>query len=224
MQGGDVVKSGWWWNTSRWAAYQAAYHTVRPEPESYKSSPLADDHEFGWDAQREYYELATHLTQVIDLTLPRETLWRNTRDSYHSLIHRGAETHRPMISGDWEAYKQLHIEANGGQPRPDVTYEMQRQWIMDGFGVLIATPKPAAAAYWIIYQDCAYYASGPSIERKVQHAVVWYSLEYFMATGIRLVELGKIDGETEKEKAVGFFKSGWGGKSVPYTIATRRMT
>jgi len=84
------------------------------------------------------------------------------------------------------------------------------------------TQANIASALWILYEGGAYYASGPSVEKNVQHAVIWKSLELLKAKGIRLVELGQIDGETEKEKNIGKFKGGWGGTVQPFTIARRR--
>ena len=118
------------------------------------------------------------------------------------------------------AYQHLHGEANGGQPRPDKTYDLQQQWIRQGNGMLVGCN--AAFAFWILYEGGAYYASGPSVEKNVQHAVIWKSLELLKAQGIRLVELGQIDGETEKERNIGKFKAGFGGTAQPFTIARRR--
>ena len=219
------MKSAWFWNTTMWGQYQDWYHLTRPEVESYKTSPLADDHEFGnagaWD---EFYDFSTHQTQVLDLTPPLADLWKGVRKSYHSEIHRVDERYTIMVSGRVDDYKALHARANGGQPRHDMTYELQKQWIAEGYGVLIATalPEPVAAAYWIVYEGCAYLMSGPSTEDDVQKSVLWYSIGYLKSRGVRLLELGQIDGETEKERNIGRFKTGFGGKSAPFTIARRR--
>lgn len=78
-----------------------------------------------------------------------------------------------------------------------------------------------AAALWIVYQNCAYYASGPSLEKNTMHAVIWKSLQLLKARGVTLVELGQIDGETEKEQNIGKFKQGFGGEAKPYTVVRR---
>ena len=116
--------------------------------------------------------------------------------------------------------------ANGGQPRPDATYQHQANWLRDGHGLLVMAGNPVtvAAAYWILHRKCAYYMSGPSLEHNVQQAVVWFSLLCLKARNIRLVELGQIDWGTAKERSIGMFKQGFGGKAVPFTIATRRVS
>jgi hypothetical protein len=65
--------------------------------------------------------------------------------------------------------------------------------------------------------------SGPSLTENVQHAVVWRSLEVLKARGVRLAELGQVDGPhmTEKEKSIALFKQGFGGEPRPYLIARR---
>jgi hypothetical protein len=224
------MRSAWFWGTKEWAKYQLAYYHGHVLDE-YKSSPLASDHEFEWtDENRRLYELSVHQTQVLDLTVPLEELWRGVRKSYHSIIHRANEQWEieEVGVGGTADYQRLHAQANGGQPRPDATYECQRQWIDSGDGLLVVAhdwddlQMSVAASYWILYEWCAYYMSGPSIEKNVQHAVIWRSLELLKDKGIRLVELGQIDGETEKERNIGIFKRGFGGTTMPFTVATRR--
>ena len=70
--------------------------------------------------------------------------------------------------------------------------------------------------------DGAYYMSGPSLRDNVQHAVIWKSLQLLKERDITLVELGQIDGETEKEKNIGKFKAGWGGEEKPFTIVRKK--
>ena len=232
------MRSAWFWGTKEWAEYQAAYHHGQA-PDEYKTSPLANDHDFGVQpgefvfGERDArgfaavnplcpWTITVHRTRVIDLTVPIEQMWQGVRKSYHSLIRRAQENYDicEYNAEAFVAYQHLHSEANGWQPRPDKTYDLQQQWIRQGNGMLVGCN--AAFAYWIVYDSCAYYASGPALEKNVQHAVIWKSLELLKAKGIRLVELGQIDGETEKEKSIGVFKAGFGGTVQPFTIARRR--
>lgn len=230
------MRSGWFWGTPMWEQYQVEYYRGMERPEEYKSSPLANDavlpgpnYDYDWtDKIQKPFTIETHKTQVIDLTQPLATLWQGVRKSYHSIVHRANENyvvvHRSAegIAG----FKALHIRANGKQPRPDMTYTLQGDWIRDGYGLLIAAldneaERWMAAAYWIVYQDKAYYCSGPSIERNVQHAVIWHSLELLKARGVTMVEMGQVDGATDKEKNIGRFKAGFGGTEQPYHVARR---
>ena len=221
------MKSGWFWGTPMWEEYRRHYWSWTTRPEEYKSSPLADDDDLIEGYRSASWTMEQHQTQVIDLA---NLTWRDVRKSYHSLIHRAAEDFaiEEMLPGAMLTYQSLHGAANGGAVRPDQTFEIQEQWLKDGYGLLIGahnykTVGFAAFAYWITYQNCAYYASGPSVQPNVQHAVLWHSLVLLKARGFRLAELGQIDGATEKEKNIGIFKQGFGGKAMPFTIVRRTL-
>jgi len=235
------MRSGWFWGTKEWAEYQQAYHhgQARAEyqqayhhgqaPDEYKSSPLADDHDFDWEHERTNYDLSVHQTVVLDLTKTREQLWQGVRKSYHSIIHRAEELSCIEESQSIMPFRILHHEVFGNA-RSEQTFIIQQQWMKQGNAMSVVasikadegTQANIAAALWILYEGCAYYASGPALKKNVQHAVIWKSLELLKAKGIRLVELGQIDGETEKEKSIGVFKAGFGGTVQPFTIARRR--
>lgn len=222
------MRSGWFWGSEMWATYQVAYYSDRPQVVEWKSSPLANDHDFS-DVP-DGYEIITRQTQAIDLSYPLATLWQDVRKSYHSIIHRAneryeivaAQTHPSILT-----YQSIHSRANGRQPRVDKTYQCQEEWIQQGNGLLVAAQDWdncslwSACVFWIIYRGCAYFASGPSIERGVQHAVIWKSLELLKARGIQFIDMGQIDGETEKEHNIGKFKAGFGGRAVPFQIVRR---
>ena len=239
------MRSAWWWGSKQWAEYQQAYYHGQA-PDEYKTSPLANDHDFGVQpgefvfGERDARGFATvnplcpwtitvHRTRVIDLTVPIEQLWQGVRKSYHSIIHRAEELFCIEESQSLMPFRILHHEVFGNV-RSEQTFIIQQQWMKQGNAMSVVasviadegTQANIAAALWILYEGCAYYASGPALEKNVQHAVIWKSLELLKAKGIRLVELGQIDGETEKEKNIGKFKGGWGGTVQPFTIARRR--
>lgn len=221
------MHSAWFWRTELWRQYQAAYHHGQI-PSEYKASPLDPNGEdFNWDVERKHYSMRINQTRVLDLTPPMETLWKGVRDSYRALINKGIRGYDVEISDDVEGYRALHAEANNGQPRPTRTYEMQGEWLTTRNGLLVMADqiqprKYVAAAYWIIYEHGAYYASGPSVEKNIQHAVIWKSLELLKAMGVTKVELGQVDGETAKERNIGTFKKGFGGTAVSFTTVTKR--
>ena len=216
------MKSGWFFGTQMWAEYLAEYSKARPEClNEFRSSPLTNDHDFV--DYMNTWTMEDHQTQVIDLVTHQ---WADIRRSYHSIIHRANDLYEIRATDDIEAFKYAHIEANGRQPRPDRTYEINGEWIESGNAMLVGAldEESTAGAYalWILYRGSAYYASGPSIHKNVQHAVVWKSLEILKSQGIRFVEMGQIDGVTEKERNVGKFKCGWGGEAKPFTIVMRK--
>lgn len=221
------MKSGWFWNTPMWAEYLQEYSKTRPEClHEWKSSPLASDHDFTEyvDEPASAWVKKEHLSQVIDL---RTHKWSDVRKSYRGLINKVLkelsvdEYKADFIGRDMGIFKSLHAEANGGQPRNDATYAHQKRWMNSGCGMLVmatAWPTVYAAAYWILWNRCAYYMSGPSLRDNIQHAVILESLRLLKDRGVTFVELGQIDGETEKEKNIGKFKKGFGGEAKPFTI------
>lgn len=221
------MRSGWFWHSSEWELYQREYFSGRERPDEYKSSPLAHDHEFD-DLS---FEIEPHVTRVLDL-MPYDAelhrLWPKVRKSYHSLIHRAEERYELKTIyadrlGGIEPFVRCHIEANG-RVRSDRTFAYQAEWISRGIGLCIGAfdgARAIAAAYWILLNDQAYFASGPSVERGVQHAVIWASLKSLKKRGIQLVELGQVDGESEKERNIGHFKSGFAGIDIPFYIARK---
>lgn len=221
------MRSAWFWQTPFWESYQQAYYAGRERPDEYKSSPLASDHIF--DDSR--YKIEPHITRVLDLEFydaELHRLWPKVRKSYHSLIHRAEERYelKPIYPDELvglEPFVRCHIEANG-RVRSDRTFACQAEWISLGIGLCIGAfdgPRVVAAAYWILLNGQAYFASGPSIERGVQHAVIWASLKSLKKRGVQLVELGQVDGESEKELNIGRFKSGFGGIDARFCIARR---
>ena len=222
------MKSGWFFGTPMWQAYLEEYAKTRPEClYEWKTSPLADDEDFS-DLDKLVcpipfdHVVSTHLSQVIDLRIHK---WSDVRKSYRGLINQANKRLLYFRQADAYHYMNIHMEAFG-QCRNEQTYSIQEQWIKDGYAFCLTSidgqsGEHAAAALWITYKECAYYASGPSLQDNVQHAMVWESLFHLKDLGITLVELGQIDGETEKEKNIGKFKAGFGGEAKPFTIVRR---
>lgn len=217
------MKSAWFWGSPMWAEYLAEYAEYRPEClHEWKTSPLANDHDFSARKMSATYEQTEHLSQVIDL---RTHKWSDVRKSYHSIIHRGQEQLEIEEDNGVLSFRVAHHFAFGAV-RSEKTFRIQSEWCKSGNALVVSARKKdvlAGSVLWIIYQKCAYYASSPSLERNVTHTIIWESFKRLRDRGITLVELGQIDGETEKEKNIGKFKSGFGGVAMPYTIVKRRQ-
>ena len=221
------MRSGWFWGSDEWQQYLFEYAKTRPEClYEWKTSPLADDEDFS-DLDKLVcpipfdHVVSTHLSQVIDL---RTHKWSDVRKSYHSIIHRGQEQLEIAEDRYINLFRRVH-QCAFGSVRSLCTFAIQDDWIQSGHAMAVSAinkkDEAVAAALWIIYRGCAYYASGPSAEKNTMHAVIWKSLQLLKARGIMLVELGQIDGETEKEKNIGKFKAGFGGEAKPFTIVRR---
>lgn len=219
-----AVRSGWFWNTPIWQEYLAEYAKTRPEClREWKSSPLANDHDFsdyvlnpeiGWVREQ-------HLSQVIDL---RTHKWSDIRKSYRGLINQADKKYAISEIHYISTFQELHRQAFG-IVRNDQTFYIQEKWLSSRHAMLVQCGRESwvGAVLWIVYNGCAYYASAPSIEKNIQHAVIWKSLQLLKERGVTLVELGQIDGKTEKEKNIGKFKAGWGGEAKPFTIVRRKV-
>ena len=151
------------------------------------------------------------------VSLGRVHRWNRLRKSYRSLIHQ-AQRDYVLVSGKsyWKDYEACHRSV-ATRPRPDATYRVQEQWMNDGFGqVYVAFSKesylstPKAVSLVIEYKNHAYYASGASKKRNLQHALQWMAMEDFAKRGGETYELGWINQHGEDD-SIGFFKKGFGG-------------
>lgn len=212
-----MMRSGWFWDTDQWKQYETAYYADRMRPVEYKESPL-DERPWWCLAKLPGYSYEAHGTQVLDLVTHE---WSDLRKSYHSLIHRAQETYSIYAADSIAVFQRVH-QAAFGIVRSQATYDIQGEWLRNGLARCVIAAlgdEPVAAALWIVYEGSAYYASGPSLVKKVMHAVIWESLQQLRGLGVRFVELGQVDGETEKERNIGKFKRGFGGMTVPFCIA-----
>lgn len=220
------MRSGWFWGTGEWEQYQADYYEGKSRPEEWKSSPLCCDHDFS--DMPEGLVSEWNVSRVIDLRLHS---WSDVRKSYRPIINLARNMCSVGLCNSSEImfYRRLHARANGGYERPAKTFLHQGVWLGCGHGLLVRakdfTGRPIAYAYWIIWGGNAYYMSGPSIEENVQHAVIWQSLCHMKDMGIKLVEMGQVDGPgmTEKERKIAVFKRGFGGEDVPYMVVKREV-
>src|SRR6187549_3587668 len=166
------MRSGWFFGTQMWADYLYEYAKTRPECLlEWKSSPLASDHDFSEyvDEQASQWERKGHLSQVIDL---RTHKWSDVRKSYRGLINKSVKSHLFFAQPNAYHYSQIHMLAFG-KCRNEKTYAIQEQWIKEGHAFCLTSLDQygdyAAAALWIVYKGCAYYASGPSLHADIQH-------------------------------------------------------
>lgn len=216
------MKSGWFFGTPMWQEYLAEYAKTRPEClKEWKSSPLACDHDFTEyvDEPASAWVREEHCSQVIDL---RTHKWSDVRKSYRGLINQAEKKCGISEIHYISTFQELHRQAFG-VARNDETFSIQGEWLRSGNAMLVQGGRESwiGAVLWIIYSGCAYFASSPSVENNIQHAIIWRSFRLLKEKGVTLIDMGQIDGMTEKEKSVGFFKSGWGGESRPFTIVRR---
>lgn len=214
------MRSGWFFGTPMWQEYLEEYAKTRPEClHEWKSSPLANDHDLedGYLYPGMIFE--NHQSQVIDL---RTHKWSDVRKSYRGLINQAEKKYGISEIHYISTFQELHRQAFG-VARNDETFSIQGEWLRSGNAMLVQGGRESwiGAVLWIIYRGCAYFASSPSVENNIQHAIIWRSFRLLKEKGVTLIDMGQIDSMTEKEKSIGFFKSGWGGESRPFTIVRR---
>lgn len=159
-------------------------------------------------------------SRVVCLSGTVEEMWRGVRKSYRSLIRK----HEDLVVTDgqlelFDEYAATHA-LRYGNPRPKETYDLQREWVKSGNGIVVgmaSTTKRGARcdgfAYWIVYKNRAYYASGVYEVPNVAHACIWQSLIHLKEIGVEFAELGwQGHARNEKEASIEFFKTGFGGE------------
>ena len=171
-------------------------------------------------------------TRIVDLRETEAALWRGVRRSYHALIHRAEHQHAIRVgAGDHLAvcYMRAH-QASATRPRSGRTYSLQMEWARAGQAAIALAFRhgddgdqraiPVAAAYAIVYKRRAYYASGPSTERDVQHAVQWALVKHLAAIGAEYYETGYLpDDPSDKDRGIQKFKEGFGGDAWYYELS-----
>ena len=170
--------------------------------------PHCDELAIGWSSR------------VLDLAPAPAVLHASLRKSYKALIN-AVPPHQIHVDDRGElmsAYQAVHRAVGG--TRPDETYQHQARWIDAGQAFLVGARHAgrwAAFAYVFFYKQAAYYGSGPSLAPNLQHAVVWRAIVEAKARGARVFELGwgPRAGNDDKDKAIAFFKQGFGGQDMP---------
>jgi hypothetical protein len=165
-------------------------------------------------------------TVVVDLTKPQETLWHDLRKSYRSTIKAAHWTCEVVIGGieRWDEYETCH-KAAAKRPRPQATYDHMREWVKSGHGrIAVALDQSQACVASILaltYKNRAYYASGPSVVRGMQHACQWGMIKDLQDHGVGWYEIGWT-GQPGANTNIEFFKRGFGGERRGIIVAMFR--
>ena len=85
---------------------------------------------------------------------------------------------------------------------------------VDGEGLCVAS----VVAF--VYRRRAYYASGPSIRRGVQHAVLWAMSKHLADEGVEAFEIGWT-GQPGGSENIEFFKRGFGSSRESVVVLSR---
>ena len=210
---------------------------------TFRMSPLAaKETDFNWLLKYGCLDSSLH-TQVIDLSLPMDALWRAVRKGHKYDTHRGQKHYRTLVfdrdnpdRGAFEQYRLLHHNAAGRITRPLKTFDLMYEWIQAGNGLLCGVEREgrfAGFSYIILYKDGAYYASASddpdfATEIPISHVIQWSVIQWLKEKGCRYYEIGQqqfgpqlYDVPSDKELSIAFFKRGFGGRTVPAYRGTR---
>lgn len=176
-------------------------------------------------------------TQLIDLTLDKNQLFKDITKGHKYDIHRGEELYNVIVYDKnnitkeiFEQYRLLHHKASGRITRPLITFEMMHSWILQGNAILCGCAyrqKYVSFALIIIYKDSAFYGSAsddPDIDipAPVGHLIQWKVIRWLKEKGFRIYEIGLqqfgsqlYDSPSDKDKNISLFKRGFGGFTAP---------
>jgi hypothetical protein len=164
-------------------------------------------------------------TVVQKLQGPQDERWQTLRKSYRATIRRAEKDWRIAVGGveKWDWYADCH-QAVATRPRSAATYEHQREMVRSGRGriavALDASGACIAAVLAFVHQGRAYYASGPSKARGVQHAVLWAMSNHLAVEGVGEFEIGWT-GQPGANANIEFFKRGFGDDLRPVVVLSR---
>jgi Acetyltransferase (GNAT) domain len=181
-------------------------------------------------------------TQIIDLSESEVVLLRNMRKGhrddvkrYQQLLQADVYDAANITPAIFDQYRQLHHRAAGRVTRPQITFEMMRDWIESGMAILALARRDGATvgcALISVYKDGAYYSSAcndPGCDNlPVGHVLQWAVMRWLKTHGIARYEIGiqphGIQPHslfTEKELNISMFKRGFGGTTVTFWVGEK---
>jgi hypothetical protein len=179
------------------------------------------------------YPSLTDTSQVIklqtwersDLRKSYQPLARQQCEDYHlAIIDQSAFAYTEIVTFACELFKEVqavHEAEAGRKTRPQRTWDLMEDWLAEGKAVMAVGLKEwevKAYAYVILYKKKAYYASA-ALQLNCGHGLQLKLMAYLKQQGYECYELGVITGSgCEKEKAIEFFKQGFGGELVPFPV------
>ena len=174
-------------------------------------------------------------TQIIDLRQDLKTIHSAMSKGHDYDIDRGLKIFDAKIYDNkaigyaFLKYHELHTKDAGRETRPQLTWDMQQEWMDNGRAILIGVVlnyEWIGFSYIITYKKKAYYFSACSdsyhSDLPIGHVLTWKAIEYLKERGFEFFEIGwqqytpqPYDLCSDKEVAISHFKKGFGGNTVP---------
>lgn len=193
------MPEGWFWSTPQWAEYLCAYGREH-EPHA---GPLGN--------------------YVIELT-GIESMWQRIKKETRADIRKGERIADEIVVVTERNYDQdghlfpvfqdLHLKDAGRVTRPQRTWDLMREWIADGYGMLLLARYDThymAGIYLITYGEGAYYAVAarhPDLGKApLTHALIWRAMQELQGMGYCWLDMGPVP---QDEDGISQFKRHFG--------------
>lgn len=181
-------------------------------------------------------------SQVIDTGGSLEGLRKGLRKGHASDVKRAKELFETCVFDKdsltdpvFAQYQELHRKASGRVTRPQATFDAMKAMIRAGDAILVAARQAEAFIGFSLvttYRGRAYYASAANDpdagNLPINHGIQWKTLEWLNERGYSSYEIGWQEFgpqlhsfPSEKEIALGHFKRGFGGRTVPIFVGEK---
>lgn len=176
-------------------------------------------------------------TLILDLKLDEEELINNMSKYHRRNISRTKSSltfnvydnkNNSELKKKFKEFKNLHFKSAGKKTRPDLTWDIMFQNIINGFGVLFSTmveKKDISFLYCGVFKDFAWgwsQVNKEGFEKKYmpRHYLEWKAIQYFKQKSYSYYELGenykkKGNNFTKKEISITEFKEKYGSSNYP---------
>ena len=174
---------------------------------------------------------------LMDLSVSKEDMWSEIRQSAKSIINQGRKTydfkiydHNNFTFEVGERHRLLHHKCSGRITRPLETFAQMCSWIEKGAGLMIEQSFQGQVVQMIIVAlgkgtACgASVADDPDFKWKIPmaHSLHFFIYEELKRRGIHYFEVGETNYRsnmfqtlTDKEQSICAFKRGFGKRSFP---------
>ena len=189
--------------------------------------------EFSKKLLREGAQAKLTFAQVLDLTLDIESLRKQIRKSYKSLINKGFEemdikifNYENINQDTIFRFRDLHISEAGRETKSKNSWLNKYNIVKNNEGFLVTgeiNGELISAGLFSISSDYADYQVSASRSYKnnkpLFHSLMWKAIDFAKAIGCKYFEIGEIvyrnhpniSKPLEKEIGISTFKSGFGG-------------
>lgn len=193
---------------------------------SFFSDPMLNDYYFDQIKGHDMW-----LCSIVDLRASENTILRNIRKSYRSLINWGEREIKIVQIDDknpdallFEKFRQFHIEVAGKETRTKQSWDLQFEMIKSGKAFLNlgflqnnSEEQLVSGTLVLLGRDEAYYGVAVndrkimSLNKPLGHSTIYRSILLAKSLGLKKFNLGPIyfSGMNEKEKHIGVFKKGF---------------